>query len=151
MLILLLSVLLVNPPSAYVEQRAVDRLWSFTQHMTGVMEETPPVIEFARAEGALGYWYEGTNTIHVTPRAVEESGFHYVIIGHEMLHYLCRGYRYQAYLGARTVLLPVRMHHRYFAQEWNRVLARWVSRQPFAWPLVERLELMRRAAEEEEP
>ncbi len=99
-----------------VKQRHVDELWEFVQTLAG-RKELPPLVYFStedepvRSAKFLGFYYEYTNVIRIGPQAIFHRqfapalGYFYVVIGHEMLHYVLAG------------RIPIEEHHCLFVRE----------------------------------
>ncbi len=108
-------VVMFNAP-AVVQQRRVDELWEFVQTLAG-RKEPPPLVYFsteqepARSAKFLGFYYEHTHVIRISPLAVRRGLYHpslghvYLVLGHEMLHYALAG------------RVPVEEHHCLFVRE----------------------------------
>jgi hypothetical protein len=99
-------------------------------------ESLPPIITFTNAEGALGFYYEGTNQIHISPHALstgtvnppsQGTGFVYVVIGHEMFHYAYR----------RSI--PMERHHFYFKHYLQDRLIKWLVDKEIVLPIMGRI------------
>lgn len=104
---------LSNAPQA-VEQSHVDALWEFVQTIGG-RKVPPPLVYFTREDEPpastpfLAFYYEHTRVLRISREAATPArvatGYVYLIIGHEMLHY--------AWVDRR----PVEEHHCLFLQE----------------------------------
>ncbi len=104
---------LTNAPGG-VEQAHVDALWGFVQTLCG-RKVPPPLVYFTREDEPptsppfLAFYYEHTRVLRISPEAVNRrhlaTGYVYLVMGHEMLHYALVDRR------------PVEEHHCLFARE----------------------------------
>jgi hypothetical protein len=104
---------LSNAPQA-IEQAHVDALWEFVQTIGG-RKVPPPLVYFTREDEPpasppfLAYYYEHTRVLRISREAITPrrlaTGYVYLILGHEMLHYAWADRR------------PVEEHHCLFARE----------------------------------
>ena len=116
-LLLLLVVPLTNPPSV-VNQPHVDALWEFVQTLAG-RKDPPPIVYFTSEEEPpastrfLAFYYEQTRIVRISPLVVQQTrlaslGYVYLVLGHEMLHYVL------------VDRVPMEKHHCLFVQEGFR-------------------------------
>ena len=141
---LLLIVSLTNPPGP-LNQGHTDGLWEFVQTLVG-HKDPPPLVYFTSEEEPpistkfLAFYYEHTNIIRITPRALRwglsdgiSTGYVYLILGHEMLHY------------ALVDRVPVQQHHCLFVQEhYREQIAAFLVQNGIGHPF---LQVMREAAD----
>ena len=146
---LLLIVPLTNPPGP-VNQSHADALWEFVQTLVG-RKDPPPLVYFTSEEEPpvssqfLAFYYEHTNIIRITPRAMRwglydanatgglSTGYVYLVIGHEMLHY------------ALADRVPVEQHHCLFVRErYRERIAEFLVQNEIGHPF---LQVMREEAD----
>ena len=141
----LLFVSLTNPPGP-VSQAHADALWEFVQVLVGQHKDPAPLVYFTSEEEPpvsvkfLGFYYEHTNIIRITPRAMRwglsdglSTGYTYLILGHEMLHY------------ALVDRVPVQQHHCLFVQQrYRERIAAFLVERGMAHPF---LQVMREDAD----
>jgi hypothetical protein len=134
---LLLVVSLTNAPGP-VSQAHADALWEFVQTLVG-RKEPPPLVYFTSEEEPpvstkfLAFYYEHTNVIRITPRALRwgisdgvSTGYVYLVLGHEMLHY------------ALVDRVPVQQHHCLFVRErYRERIAEFLVRHEIGHPFLQ--------------
>jgi hypothetical protein len=134
---LLLVVSFTNPPGQLSQDHA-DQLWELVQSLAG-QKKPPPVVYFSSEEEPpvsskfLAFYYEHTNVIRMSPRALRwglsdgiGTGYVYLVLGHEMLHY------------ALVDQVPVQEHHCLFVREHYRErIAEFLVRNGIGHPFLQ--------------